>query len=246
LKTHTRYTERTYRRRTRSKGMVSFGVTVKETDLWVSACRHLEKETLDLVLDCRVQLEDYARSHPAFLTSLSPLEMDPYAPPLVQEMMQATRPFGVGPMASVAGAIAQHVGKGLLKFSGQVIVENGGDIFLQADHPVTVSIFAGSSPLSERFGLLIHVRQMPLGVCSSSGSVGHSLSMGISDVVCMVSPSATVADAAATALGNRIKEKADLQRIGSWAKAMEGILGGVVIVKNSMATWGDVELVELV
>ncbi|MCK5487351.1 MAG: UPF0280 family protein, partial [Desulfobacterales bacterium] len=91
-------------------------------------------------------------------------------------MIEATKKIGVGPMASVAGAIAQYVCAGLLMLSSQVIVENGGDICLKANRPVTVAIFAGASPLSERFGLLIPVKKKPLGICSSSATVGHSLS----------------------------------------------------------------------
>ena len=237
--------KRTYRNKVRARGMTSFRVTVKETDLWISADRDLKKETTDLVLECRAQLESYINIHPEFATSLTPGRQDPYAPSMIREMIDATRGLGVGPMASVAGAIAQYVGRGLMRITDQIIVENGGDIFLTARRPVTVSIFAGDSLLSEKFGLLISERQMPSGVCSSSARVGHSLSMGIADVVCLLSPSAALADGAATALGNRITAKKDIEKVAGWADEMEGITGGVVIVEDSMATWGDIELVGL-
>jgi len=225
--------------------MVSFQVAVRETDLWVCADRRLETETRDLVFASRHQLEVYIRSHPEFLHALVPLREDPYAPPMVKEMMRAADKAQVGPMAAVAGAIAQQVGEGLLNLSRQVIVENGGDIFLKADRPVTVSVFAGMSPLSGRLGFVIPTRQMPLGICSSSGTVGHSLSRGIADAVCLLSPSAALADSAATALGNRIKGKRDLDYVAEWAGAINGILGGLVILSDAMATWGDIELVAL-
>ena len=148
-------------------------------------------------------------------------------------------------MATVAGAIAQFVAKGLLQITDQVIVENGGDIFLSVNRQATVSIFAGKSPLSEKIGLVIPIRQMPLGICSSSGTVGHSLSMGVTDVVCIISSSAVLADGAATALGNKIKSKKDLKRVGAWADQINGISGGLAIVEDRMATWGDIELVGL-
>lgn len=239
------YQERTYRKTVSAKELVSFQVMVKETDLWISADINLEKESSDLVFDSRQQIEHYIRSHQEFATSLLPFPEDPYAPPIVREMINVTRRLGVGPMASVAGAIAQYVASGLLKLTDQVIVENGGDIFLKVNRPVTVGILAGSSSLSERFGLLIPERHMPLGICSSSGTVGHSLSMGIADVVCLLSSSASLADSAATALGNWIKRNNDLKKIALWASDIEGILGGVVIVKDKMASWGDIELVEL-
>lgn len=234
-----------YRKRVRAAGLVSFHVVVKETDLWVGADIDLEKETRDLVFDCRAQVERYMDVHPEFATSLVPLQNDPYAPPVVREMIEATRMLGVGPMASIAGAIAQYVGDGLLKFTNQVVVENGGDIFLKANRPVTISILAGASPISGRVGLLIPVRQMPIGVCSSSATVGHSLSTGIADVVCLVSSSAILADGAATALGNKIKKKSDLEEASDWGNQFVGIVGGVVIVEDRMNAWGDIELVEI-
>jgi uncharacterized protein len=240
-----RHEERTYRQKVSTSDMTSFQVAVKETDLWVSADRNLVKETTDLVFEYRNQLETYISIHPEFATSLSPCGQDPYAPSMIREMIDVTRGLGVGPMASVAGAVAQYVGRGLMRITDQVIVENGGDVFLKAGRPVTVSIFAGDSLLSEKFGLLIPERQMPLGVCSSSARVGHSLSMGIAHVVCLLSPSAALADGAATALGNRIMAKNDIRKVAGRANEIEGIMGGVAIVEDSMATWGDVELVEL-
>lgn len=239
------HTKDTYRKRIKSRDLVSFHVSVKETDLWVSADRNLEKDTRDLIFDYRHQLESYIRSNPEFLTTLNPYPEDPYAPPMVKEMINKTRTIGVGPMASVAGAMAQFVASGLLEMTQQVIVENGGDIYLKVNRPVTVSIFAGESPLSEKIGLEIPTRQMPIGICSSSGTVGHSLSMGASDVVCLLSSSAVLADGGATALGNRIKSQEQLESVAQWAGEMEDILGGVVVMGDRMAAWGDVELVSL-
>ena len=233
-----------YRKRVISSELESFRVVVKETDIWVSADRHLLKETRDLIFECREQLENYIRTHPEFLTTLEPYPEDPYAPQIVKGMIKTTRGLGLGPMASVAGAIAQFVAHGLLSLTDQVIVENGGDIFLKVNRPVTVSIFAGKSPLSEKFGLLVPVRLMPLGICSSSGTVGHSLSLGDADVVCLLSFSSVFADGAATALANTIKEKDDLEKVAQWGSEIGDILGGVVIMGDRMAVWGDIELVD--
>ena len=241
----TKYTQRHYRRRARARGLRSFQVAVKETDLWVSAERDLKEETRDLIIRYRHQLERYIESHPLFLTNLQPLPEDPFAPRMVAEMIRVTKGIGVGPMAAVAGALAQYVGKGLLQFSDQVIVENGGDIFLQAERAVTIAVFAGDSSLSEQIGLKVPLRQMPLGVCSSSGKVGHSLSEGGADVVSILSTSSLLADAAATLLGNRIKGASDLRVFGEWVQEIDGLLGGLAIVGDKMAVWGDIELVGL-
>ncbi|MBW1785307.1 MAG: UPF0280 family protein [Deltaproteobacteria bacterium] len=239
------YTNRTYRRRVRSNDLVSFRVAVKQTDLWVSACIGLETETRDLVLDCRLRLETYIREHPEFAVTLVPGPDDPYAPDIVKEMLWAGKRAGVGPMAAVAGAVAQHVGSGLLRHTDQVVVENGGDIYLRVARPATVSIFAGASPLSEKVGLRIPPEQMPMGICSSSASIGHSLNTGVMDVLCVLSPSCALADAAATALGNRLQRADDLEKVPGWADRMGGLLGGVVIAGDRMAAWGDVELTAL-
>jgi ApbE superfamily uncharacterized protein (UPF0280 family) len=237
--------ERTYRKRIKVEDLVSFNVRTKETDLLVSSDRDLYKDTIDLVFDYRYQIENYIKSHPEFLTTLQPYPDDPYAPSIIKDMIASTRDIGVGPMASVAGAIAQYVGLGLLGTAEQVIVENGGDIFLKVNRPATVSILAGDSPLSGRIGISIATALMPLGVCSSSGRVGHSLSMGYTDVTTILSPSAVRADGAATALGNRIRTKTDLEKLAGWAADIEGILGGIVIMGDNMVTWGKVEIVEL-
>ncbi|MEE4353209.1 MAG: UPF0280 family protein [Desulfatiglans sp.] len=237
------YEERKYRKRTQSPDLVSFRIAVRETDLWISADRDLKKEATDLVFDCRAQIESYIRFHPGFSTTLLPYEDDSTAPRLLRKMIHVTRNVGVGPMASVAGAIAQYVGEGLLMTTDQVIVENGGDIFLKANREVTVSLLAGDSPLSEKLGILIPQGHLPIGICSSSATVGHSLSMGTADLACLLSPSAALADAAATAVGNRIKTLESLESAASWARTIDGITGGVVIAGDRMAAWGDVELV---
>ena len=237
--------ERTYRRQVRAEGLVSFQLAVKETDLWISALRDLTVEARDLVFGLRHQIESYIRLHPEFTASLEPFPTDPFAPPIVRDMIAAGRAVDVGPMAAVAGAIAQAVATGLLSFSPHVIVENGGDIYLQADRPLTVAIHAGPSPLSEHVGLRIPVRQMPLGVCSSSGVIGHSLSLGRADAVCVLSSSAALADAAATALGNRIGGHTALEAAAQWAQRQPELLGGVAIVGDRLASWGAIELVRL-
>jgi hypothetical protein len=239
------YTQRFYRNRVKSEDLVSFEVRVKETDLLVSAEQNLERETRGLVFASRHQIESYIQMHADFLTTLGPYPEDPYAPPLVKEMIECTREMGIGPMASVAGAIAEYVGRHLLEKAAQVIVENGGDLFVKVDRTVTVSVFAGTSPLSETIGLVLSPKRMPLGVASSSGTVGHSLSLGKADVGCVVSRSAALADAAATALCNRIQGLEDLSRIDEWAGGHKGILGALVILGGTMASWGEIELVAL-
>jgi len=160
-------------------------------------------------------------------------------------MVSAGEAAGVGPMAAVAGAIAAQVGRELLESGHRVIVENGGDIFLKTDEPVVVGIYAGRSPLSMRIGLRIHPEGRAMAVCTSSGTVGHSVSFGNADAVCVIGASCALADAAATAIGNRISSKADIQQAMEFGKRIPGTDGLVVIVKDRIALWGQLELVPL-
>ena len=157
----------------------------------------------------------------------------------------AAQKAGVGPMAGVAGAMAEFVGKALLTKTSEVVVENGGDIFLQSSTERRIGIFADCSPLSMRVGIRVLPEKTPLGVCTSSGTVGPSLSLGKADAVCVISPSATLADAAATAVGNLVQGKGDIERALERGRAIPGVEGIVIIVGDAMGAWGEYELVTI-
>jgi len=190
-------------------------------------------------------LESYLTAHPGFLEALAPWPEDPFAPPVAREMLAAAAKVGVGPMAAVAGALAARVGQALAPLSPEVIVENGGDIFIQVQQPATIALVAGKSPLSGRVGLKIDPAWGPLGVCTSSGTVGHSLSFGKADAACVIAANAAFADAAATALGNRVPDAAAIPAALEWAGTIPEILGAVVIVGEKLGVWGQVELAPL-
>lgn len=241
----TRSEPRTYRDRLRAGGLVSFRICAKQTDMLVTAERSLEAEGNALMLEGRLLIERYIEENPLFATTLVPWGVDPLAPGIIAGMIWAASAAGVGPMAAVAGALAEHVGRGLLLHSGQVIVENGGDLYIKTERPVTVAVLAGDSPLSGRFGIRVPPEKTPLGVCSSSGRVGHSLSRGRAHAACILSPSAPLADAAATALGNLVSGARDLEKAAGSMAGIDGVTGGLVIAGGCMAAWGDVDLVEI-
>jgi ApbE superfamily uncharacterized protein (UPF0280 family) len=239
------YQPRQYQHWVQGKELVSFNVAVKETDLYIRASSDLNNEARKLVFDCRNQLEGYITQHPSFASSLKPLPVAEEAPPIVTEMADAARKFGVGPMASVAGAIAQFVGSGLLRHTPEVIVENGGDIFLKSLKDRVVAIYAGKSPLSGRLGLEIKGKDTPLGVCTSSGTVGHSLSLGKADAVVVVAKPATLADAAATAIGNIISQPKDIPAGIDMAQKSHEIIGVLIIKDDRMGVWGKIKICHL-
>jgi len=237
------YEPRHYRLLIKEKDLVPFNVVVKETDLYVQAGRNLKKKALQVVLKQRALLEGYIERHPEFATALEPFPIGDDAPYIVKEMAGAAEKVGVGPMAAVAGAVAECVGKELLNFSREVIVENGGDIFLKNMKTRVVGIYAGKAPFTERVALRIEPGETPLGVCTSSGTVGHSLSFGRADAAIVLSPSTPLADAAATAIGNLVTEEDDIYRGIEFAEGIEGLKGVVIIKDDKMALWGEINLV---
>lgn len=237
------YRERTYRNHVSTPGLEIFRVTVRETDLFITAQRNLTSEALRSIERHRTLIENYIKLSADFLSSLTPLPNDKQAPDIVQKMLSAGIAARVGPMAAVAGAMAEFVGRDLLKCSSEIIVENGGDIYLSCRRDITIGIFAGKSPLSNRITLKIDPEQMPLGVCTSSGTVGPSLSFGKADAVCVLASSSTLADAAASHIGNQIKTKKDIRKALQSGARIPGVTGMVIIIDDHMGAWGAVTLI---
>ncbi|MFC2032917.1 UPF0280 family protein [Chloroflexota bacterium] len=233
---------RTYRHWVEGNDLLPFTVTVKETDLYIRALSNLERKAYKLVSKYREQLEKYAGKHPEFLTSLQPLPVTTEMPQIAKQMSEAAMAAGVGPMAAVAGAIAEFVGRDLLSFSSEVIVENGGDIYLRSLRKRIIGIYAGKSPLTGKIGLEIEGQDTPLGICTSSGTVGHSLSFGRADAVVALAQSAALADAAATAIGNLIQQPEDINKGIEFARGIKSLKGVVIIKDDNMGFWGDVTI----
>jgi len=148
-------------------------------------------------------------------------------------------------MAAVAGAIAEFVGNELLVYSPEIIIENGGDIYLKSLKKRIIGIYAGKSPLSGKIGLEIDDKNTPLGICTSSGTVGHSLSFGQADAVVVLAQSATLADAAATAIGNVIKQPDDINKGIELANNIKGLRGAVLIKNDTIGMWGEIKICQL-
>jgi ApbE superfamily uncharacterized protein (UPF0280 family) len=233
---------RDYRRIITGKDLVSFEIEIKETNLYIRATSNLKTKALRLTHKYRNQLEGYIARHPEFATSFVPLPVQGDEPAIVKAMLEAGLKAGVGPMASVAGAIAEFVGLELLHFSPEIIIENGGDIYLKSLQKRVVGIYAGESPLSGQIGLEIEHQETPLGICTSSGTVGHSVSLGKADAVVIISPSAILADAAATAIGNRVRKESDIVPGLESAKEIPGVTGVIIIKGDKIGSWGDVRL----
>ncbi len=234
-----------YRRQHEKKGLVSFEITVKETNLNIQAQTDLSNQAIRATLKHRQYIETHILQNPKFATALSPLPPPGIAPAIVMDMIAAAQSANVGPMAAVAGAMAEYVGQDLLNLSNEVVVENGGDIFIKSDTETVFSIYAGDSPLSMTTGILVEKQNKPFAMCTSSGTLGHSKSFGRADAVSVVAASCSLADAAATALCNRVKKECDVEKAITLGKQIQGVQGIVIIKGKLIGLWGDLKLVRL-
>ncbi|HHZ17607.1 MAG TPA: UPF0280 family protein [Clostridia bacterium] len=250
------YEPREYRSRHREDDLHHFQVRIGETDLDVGIKKsrfrlELVKKVEAYVTAERQVLQEYIQKHPDFLTALEPWRPEPskeeqeQIPAAVRAMCRATELAGVGPMAAVAGWLAERTGTYLARYSRDVIVENGGDIWLKSSRTRKVSIYAGDSPFSHQIGLEIRPDRTPLGICTSSGTVGHSLSFGRADAVVILAPSAVLADAVATAACNRVQGTADLQKTVEWALTVPGVTGALAVLADKLAVKGEIKLLPL-
>lgn len=239
------YEERKYRERVRHDDLMAVRVVEEETDLLVSGEVDLSVAAAEAIAKYRKQIKAYIATDKGFQSALKPVEVNEGAPEIVKEMAKAAGLAGVGPMASVAGVIAERVGRDLLRLSKQIIVENGGDIFIKTSRERRLGVYAGSSPFTGKLALKIKPDQTPLGVCTSSGTVGHSLSFGKADAAIILSEWTALADAAATATGNLVKTVEDIQKGIEFAKAIKGVEGVVVIMGNKIGAWGKIEIVRI-
>ena len=236
--------KRFYRDWMKAAGLVRFEARVFETDLAILAEKDLRKEALERIVALRNDLEKYAEAHEGFYAAMDPVETGAGAPEIVRRMCEATSVWGVGPMASVAGAFAEMVGEALSRKSGEVIVENGGDIFIAGKVPREIGIYAGEkSPFAGKLTARVRPESGIRGVCTSSGTIGHSLSRGAADAVTCFASSAAFADAAATAIGNRIKVPEDVDRVVDQERQRGALKALVVVIGDRMGAFGDVEFV---
>ena len=177
-------------------------------------------------------LEDYIARHGEFQTSLMPIDLRPDAPESAKRMAVASRLVGTGPMAAVAGAMAQLAAEAAIKKQcTEVIVENGGDIYLQTSEPVIIGLYPGEFEAGGGLAFSLQGEDTPVSICSSSGKMGHSMSLGMCDLATVVAKDAALADAAATLAANLVKTVDDVEPTLNQIAAIEGV-EGVVIIKD--------------
>ena len=243
------YRERSYRSRFSNDERRWFCVKFLESDLWIgvdngSYHASMEADTYAMLVELRRTMDAYLLMDPGYKAALVPYEAGLEAPTILKDMSRVSHRTGIGPMSAVAGAVALRVDDFIKsKFNvKEVIVENGGDIYADANSDMDISVFAGQSPLSERVGLHIPAAAFPCGICTSSGTVGPSLSLGRADAVMIVCQDVLLADSYATAMANRIRTVNDLQPVIDQIRNIPAILGAIAIKDDRLALCGQYEL----
>jgi uncharacterized protein len=241
--------ERFYRKNFNSCRFKGFEAGFLETDLWIgvdtgSYMQEMKETALKKIREVRQQLDAYIIQEPEFAKTLLPFHPAESAPDLAKEMAAASRTAGIGPMASVAGMFARETAMEIRKnFSlEELVIENGGDIFALLKRDLVLSVYAGSSPLSEKIGLVIPPGQGELGICTSSGTVGPSLSLGNADAVAVVCHDVLLADAFATAIGNMVKHPGDIEGALRSSEKYPQILSLIIICGDKMGMRGNFEI----
>lgn len=238
------YEQRNYRRSMDPRDLTCFEVRARESDLFICADKDLTPRAEELLARVRGDLETYIATHPRFAESYAPVQVETDAPAVVQQMARAAWRANVGPMAAVAGAVAQCVAEGLAEHSSNVIVENGGDIYLVGDQERVVALWA-DQPGVDLIGIKVPAGLQPVAVCTSSAKIGPSVSFGSADAVTAIARDGALADAVVTALANTVHGADDVPRAVEAAKLVPGILGVLVTTEGHIGAWGTIHLVPL-
>lgn len=243
------FEQKTYRNTFSKERFQSFVITYKEADLWVGIDPDSFKEEMKEMALSKLkaswdELEAYVTVDPFFKKSLKPCPVQETAPILAKQMATAGEKAGVGPWASLKGMLCEQVGMSLLEnFSiSEMVIENGGKLFVSLQNPLIVSIFAGDSPLSGMVGLEINAEQTPLGVCTSSETERTPMNFGKADAVIVASKNTMMADAFTTVLGNLIKKPGDVEKVLTRADNIPEISAAVLVCEDQIGIRGEFEL----
>ncbi len=237
------YEERYYRTYIEAEKTSSFNITIYESDLQIYTDGQLQVALEEELKMIRKTIETYVIACPEFIKSLVPISIKKNDPVIIKHMKEASKKLSVGPMATVAGAVSHYLGEKFYDGTNELIIENGGDLFVYSKEHKTILLHGGPNATVKNLSIKIDKSLLPIGVCTSSGKVGHSLSFGNCDAVTVLSKDTLVADAAATALGNLLKDKKDINSVLQYSKTFKEISGVIAIVDDQMGAWGAFEFI---
>ncbi len=222
-------------------GEISFQLVLEESDIQVVAKKNLASQMLETLGSLRADVKSWVTLYPDFRTSLAPLPMPKNAPDIIMRMYTGAAKAGVGPFAAVAGTVAQMLAEKYVGKSADIIVENGGDIYMYSETPRTVALLADPAG-GPSLGLQLEAGDFPLALCASSATIGHSLSLGNGELAVVRAKDGALADAVATALGNRLRKAASVELALEFAQSIEGVDGVFVQCDEAIGAWGNMVL----
>jgi len=236
------FQKRLYRSRVKNHEFKKIELKFFESNLLLCSEKNIKKRAEKELRFFHEQIRKYIEKNREFETALTPLGDDKSAPPIIRQMIRASRKAGVGPMATVAGAIAQFLGRRLLGVTDQIIVENGGDIYISVNSDTKVGVFAGIGNIYNNLAIELKAAETPCGICTSSGRFGHSLSFGSTYATIVLSRSALIADAFSTAIGNLVHTEHNIPAALKIAKNNRLIRGLLIITENKLTCYGKIKL----
>jgi ApbE superfamily uncharacterized protein (UPF0280 family) len=232
-----------YRNNVKTGEKYHWKITYQYSDLLLSSDKNIAGLTEEPVKEIYRYLHRCFKEDPSFLKSLSPVSVKPDYPEIIKKMCLLSAEFNVGPMAAVAGTVNEFLAEKLNKYCGNLIIENGGDLYLRSKKDRILGVYAKNNYFKDGISMRIKAGQMPCGVCASSGTFGHSLSLGKCDLAVVLSKSAISADAAATAVANSIFSSDDIAASIERFKNYQGIDGLLLIKDDKIGLWGKIELI---
>ena len=232
-----------YRINVAKKVEFAWKVSYKYSDLFISCSKDISYVIPDKIIDFYNILEKEIKENPDFEKTLAPLKNCSSSSWILLEMDKASKTFNVGPMAAVAGSLCEFISRDIKSNTRYLVIENGGDVYIRSNEDAIISVFLKNNYFKNGLRIKIKKKLLPCGIASSSGTFGHSLSLGISDIALVIAKNAIIADAAATAFANTIKNKTDLEEAVNLMKDKEDIFGLLAIKDENIAIYGKIELI---
>ncbi|MET1124250.1 MAG: UPF0280 family protein [Archaeoglobaceae archaeon] len=195
---------------------------------------------VEAILEARSEIERYIVLHPEFYTSYEPVEC--HGSEIIERMCRAAKIANVGPMASVAAAVAAHAVRKMSEAGAKLaVVDNGGDIVFRSDRELKIGVYP------TEIAIVLEPREF-YAVCTSSGKIGHSVSFGYADAACVLGEEPEVCDALATALGNAVKKdfgKEELKScVADFFETYSDYVDAILVAKDDLIAYaGDLKLV---
>jgi len=235
---------KSYRSAIKQRNNFSWHISYKNSDVYISSDRDIKCKIAPHLKEIYSKIEMCIKKDPVFLRALSPVPIKPFYPAEIKEMCRVSEKFNVGPMAAVAGAVNDYIAGHLSGYCGELVIENGGDIFLKSGRDLIINLYIRNPYFEDRLNIKIAGSDTPCGICSSSGTFGHSLSLGKCDLATVISKSSTIADAAATAAANRVKSEEDILPAIDYFKNFNDILGVLLVKGKKIGMWGKFRLLK--